>query len=90
MATNFYVQGWTDSCILENPSSYTSPFFIAKHRLFSAYMLHLLSFFCIKSIEVLSESDKLQTCTTTLSGLLTSVRIFARILALGLQTAVHW
>ena len=51
---NFYVQDSTDSCILENPSSFSSLLFIAKHRLFSAQLLHQLSFFCIKSFEVLS------------------------------------
>ena len=44
------------------------PFSLRSHRVFSAWMLHLLSFFSIKSIEVLSLFDKLQTHIGTKIG----------------------
>ena len=68
MIANFYVPDWADPCILENPSSFTSPIFIARHCIFSAKMLHLLSFFCFKSFEVLSLFDKLHTRIRTHFG----------------------
>ena len=54
MATNFYVQDWTDSRILENPSFRSSELFASKHCVFSAETLHPISFFCIKSIVIFS------------------------------------
>ena len=36
MMTNFYVQDWSDSCVLENPSSCTSFLLVSRHCVFSA------------------------------------------------------
>ena len=58
MATNFYVQDWTDPRILENPSFRSSLLLVS---VISALLLHHISFFCIKCEEVLSSFDNPQT-----------------------------
>ena len=55
---NDHVQHWADSRVLENPSCRTSLLLVSRHGVLSALMLHLLPYFCIKSIEVLSSFDK--------------------------------
>ena len=60
MATNFYVEDWTDPRMLENPSFRSSLLFASWHCVFSAQILRPISFFCTKCEEVLSFFDNPQ------------------------------
>ena len=63
-----------------------SPFKISRHRVFSAFLLHLLPWkkFCPSSTSVKPTSER------SLDNFWCSARIFARILAPGFSVAVHW
>ena len=93
MIVIFNVQDWTDSRVLANPSSRTSPFFRCEASCtvgMNVESVFLLQFHEYRSIVLFRKaSNPHQNTVWIISGLLTIVRIFACILALGFTVAVH-
>ena len=93
-STNFCVQDWTDSCILENPSSETNLLFhfeVSCILGINVASVVLLLYQESRSIVLFRQaSNPHQNILWIISGLLTTARISARILALGFSVAVHW
>ena len=85
MTTNFCVQDWTYSRILENPSFRSGLLLASNHCVFSSEMLHPISFFCIKCEDVLSffqqSSNQRQSIVWITSDQQTIDRIYAHSLA---------
>ena len=84
MMTNFYVQDWSDACVLENPSSCTSFLLVSRHCLLGINVVSpaLLLYLEYRSIVLFRQaSNPRQSIVWIVYGLRTSVRIFARILA---------
>ena len=91
---NFYVQDWADPRILANPFSHTSHLFHFEASCILgmnvASVVLLLYQECRSIVLFRQASNPHQNIIWIISGLVTLVRMFARILAPGFTVAVHW